>query len=84
MKRGGRTKTKQQQVPAKSSGGGSSGGIKKPNSILRKERSGCIRFNSFIKITDEAINENLHKRFMNDTIYTYIGHVLISVNPFGI
>ena len=47
-----------------------------------KERSGCIRFNSLSKITDEAINENLHKRFMNDTIYTYIGHVLISVNPF--
>ena len=38
VKRGGRTKTKQQQVPAKSSGGGSSGGIKKPNSILRKEK----------------------------------------------
>lgn len=34
------------------------------------------------KISDEAINENLKKRFQNATIYTYIGHVLISVNPF--
>lgn len=34
------------------------------------------------KISDEAINENLKKRFLNATIYTYIGHVLISVNPF--
>jgi myosin-1 len=34
------------------------------------------------KITDDAINDNLKKRFENGTIYTYIGHVLISVNPF--
>ena len=49
VKRGGRTKTKQQQVPAKSSGGGSSGGIKSRIRYCEKERSGCIRFNSFIK-----------------------------------
>ncbi|KAI9269056.1 P-loop containing nucleoside triphosphate hydrolase protein [Phascolomyces articulosus] len=38
------------------------------------------------KITNEAINENLEKRWKNGEIYasiiTYIGHVLISVNPF--
>lgn len=34
------------------------------------------------KITNEAINENLQKRWSNAEIYTYIGHVLISVNPF--
>lgn len=34
------------------------------------------------KITDEAILDNLKKRYNNDIIYTYIGNVLISVNPF--
>ncbi|KAI8997874.1 P-loop containing nucleoside triphosphate hydrolase protein [Pilobolus umbonatus] len=33
-------------------------------------------------ISDDAINDNLHKRWKNGDIYTYIGHVLISVNPF--
>ena len=47
-----------------------------------KKEVGVSDLTLLSKITDEAINENLHKRFMNDTIYTYIGHVLISVNPF--
>ncbi|NXB82731.1 MYO1F protein, partial [Donacobius atricapilla] len=34
------------------------------------------------KISEEAIVENLKKRFMDDFIFTYIGPVLISVNPF--
>ncbi|KAK9468875.1 P-loop containing nucleoside triphosphate hydrolase protein [Lipomyces arxii] len=34
------------------------------------------------KVSEEAINDNLKKRFENKLIYTYIGHVLISVNPF--
>lgn len=34
------------------------------------------------KISNEAINENLKKRFEHGEIYTYIGHVLVSVNPF--
>ncbi|XP_069807426.1 unconventional myosin-Ie-like [Dendropsophus ebraccatus] len=34
------------------------------------------------KITEEAIMENLKKRYMDDFIFTYIGPVLISVNPF--
>lgn len=34
------------------------------------------------KMTEEAINSNLEKRFKSDVIYTYIGNVLISVNPF--
>ena len=33
-------------------------------------------------ITNESINENLEKRWKNGEIYTYIGGVLISVNPF--
>ncbi|XP_062888168.1 unconventional myosin-If-like [Mobula hypostoma] len=34
------------------------------------------------KITEDAIVENLKKRYMDDYIFTYIGTVLISVNPF--
>uniref|UniRef100_H2ZSM1 Myosin IEa n=1 Tax=Latimeria chalumnae TaxID=7897 RepID=H2ZSM1_LATCH len=34
------------------------------------------------KITEEAIVENLKKRYINSTLITYIGPVLISVNPF--
>uniref|UniRef100_A0A670XVT9 Myosin IF n=1 Tax=Pseudonaja textilis TaxID=8673 RepID=A0A670XVT9_PSETE len=34
------------------------------------------------KINEDAIVENLKKRYMDDYIFTYIGPVLISVNPF--
>jgi len=34
------------------------------------------------KVTEENVIENLKKRYMNDIIYTNIGPVLISVNPF--
>ncbi|XP_055454014.1 unconventional myosin-Ie [Psammomys obesus] len=34
------------------------------------------------KITEGSIVENLKKRYMDDYIFTYIGSVLISVNPF--
>lgn len=34
------------------------------------------------KVSNEAINDNLRKRFEGAEIYTYIGHVLVSVNPF--
>ncbi|XP_054974437.1 unconventional myosin-Ie isoform X1 [Sorex araneus] len=34
------------------------------------------------KITENAIVENLKKRYMDDYIFTYIGSVLISINPF--
>ncbi|CAM2108162.1 unnamed protein product [Caretta caretta] len=34
------------------------------------------------KISEDAIVENLKKRFLDDYIFTYIGPVLISVNPF--
>lgn len=81
VKRGGRNKAKQQQAPARANGG--SGGIKKAEfDITKKKEVGVSDLTLLSKITDEAINENLQKRFMNDTIYTYIGHVLISVNPF--
>lgn len=34
------------------------------------------------KVSEETINDNLKKRFEGAEIYTYIGHVLVSVNPF--
>ncbi|XP_045146234.1 unconventional myosin-If [Echinops telfairi] len=34
------------------------------------------------QITEDGIVSNLRKRFMDDYIFTYIGSVLISVNPF--
>jgi len=34
------------------------------------------------KMTDSAIVDNLKKRYMDDQIFTYIGPVLVSVNPF--
>ncbi|KAJ8391594.1 hypothetical protein AAFF_G00087350 [Aldrovandia affinis] len=34
------------------------------------------------KISEDAIVENLKKRYMDDYIFTYIGPVLISINPF--
>ena len=33
-------------------------------------------------VSEESIVENLHKRFKKSEIYTYIGPVLLSVNPF--
>lgn len=35
-----------------------------------------------MKISEDAITENLRKRYNDDYIFTYIGPVLISVNPF--
>lgn len=73
VKRGGR---KAKTAPAKS-------GIKKAEfDITKKKEVGVSDLTLLLTISDEAINENLHKRFMNGSIYTYIGHVLISVNPF--
>ncbi|ODV73149.1 myosin 5 CYBJADRAFT_168203 [Cyberlindnera jadinii NRRL Y-1542] len=58
-------------------------GIQKATFEAHKKREvGVSDLTLLTKITDEAINENLKKRFENGTIYTYIGHVLISVNPF--
>lgn len=70
-------RNKQQQAPPAKSG------IRKAEFDLHKKKEvGVSDLTLLSKITEEAINENLHKRFMNGIIYTYIGHVLISVNPF--
>lgn len=49
---------------------------------VKKKQVGVSDMTLLSKITNEAINENLQKRWQNAEIYTYIGHVLISVNPF--
>ncbi|CAI4048299.1 hypothetical protein SKDZ_13G2350 [Saccharomyces kudriavzevii ZP591] len=76
LKRGARKKAHQE--PAKRSTN-----IKKATfDSSKKKEVGVSDLTLLSKISDEAINENLKKRFQNATIYTYIGHVLISVNPF--
>ncbi|GMM31126.1 myosin 3 [Martiniozyma asiatica (nom. inval.)] len=60
-----------------------SGGIKKAQfEHTKKKEVGVSDLTLLSKISDESINDNLQKRFENGIIYTYIGHVLISVNPF--
>lgn len=59
------------------------GGIQKAAfDVSKKKEVGVSDLTLLSKVSDEAINDNLHKRFENGIIYTYIGHVLISVNPF--
>ncbi|KAF2270733.1 hypothetical protein CC78DRAFT_485673 [Lojkania enalia] len=48
----------------------------------KKKEVGVSDLTLISKISNEAINDNLKKRFENREIYTYIGHVLVSVNPF--
>lgn len=48
----------------------------------KKKEVGVSDLTLLSKVSNEAINENLKKRFENGEIYTYIGHVLVSVNPF--
>ncbi|OMJ22911.1 Myosin-1 [Smittium culicis] len=48
----------------------------------RKKQAGVSDMTLLSKITNDEISENLKKRFQNAEIYTYIGNVLISVNPF--
>ncbi|XP_072166992.1 unconventional myosin-If-like [Diadema setosum] len=47
-----------------------------------RKQSGVEDMVLLSKIQEGAIVDNLKKRFMDDLIYTYIGPVLISVNPF--
>lgn len=47
-----------------------------------KKSSGVEDMVLLVKIQEAAIVENLKKRYLDDLIYTYIGPVLISVNPF--
>ena len=49
---------------------------------FKKKQVGVSDMTLLTTITNESINENLQKRWTNGEIYTYIGSVLISVNPF--
>lgn len=101
---------KSSRVPKASlfAGGKSRGGddgqpqIKKATfEISKKKEVGVSDLTLLSKVSNEAINENLKKRFehgeiyvcspnmplfvgkpANDGLQTYIGHVLVSVNPF--
>nr|ACO11159.1 Myosin-Ie [Caligus rogercresseyi] len=46
------------------------------------KRSGLDDMTLLSSVTESAIMENMKKRYMDDWIFTYIGQVLISVNPF--
>lgn len=69
-------------------GGRGGGGSSKPNikkaafDTTKKKEVGVSDLTLISKVSNEAINENLKKRFAAGEIYTYIGHVLVSVNPF--
>ncbi|KAH8682315.1 P-loop containing nucleoside triphosphate hydrolase protein [Xylariales sp. PMI_506] len=70
---------------ARGGGGGQSGGAKPKKATFetsKKKEIGVSDLTLLSKVSNEAINENLKKRFEGREIYTYIGHVLVSVNPF--
>ncbi|KAF8634884.1 hypothetical protein AX15_000638 [Amanita polypyramis BW_CC] len=49
---------------------------------FKKKQVGVTDMTLLTTISNESVNENLQKRWTNGEIYTYIGNVLISVNPF--
>ncbi|BGP14732.1 hypothetical protein JCM10213_004328 [Rhodosporidiobolus nylandii] len=71
-------------APASSRKAGGGGGFAKADwkEGFKKKQAGVSDMTLLSTISNESINENLKKRFENAEIYTYIGHVLISVNPF--
>ncbi|KAF2099628.1 hypothetical protein NA57DRAFT_75130 [Rhizodiscina lignyota] len=83
-KRAGRKKDGGGAKQAASRGGPPGGGFSKKAvfETTKRKEVGVSDLTLISKISNEAINENLKKRFENAEIYTYIGHVLVSVNPF--
>ncbi|KAI0059450.1 hypothetical protein BV25DRAFT_1918478 [Artomyces pyxidatus] len=49
---------------------------------FKKKQVGVSDMTLLTTISNESVNENLQKRWTSGEIYTYIGGVLISVNPF--
>ncbi|KAF8587018.1 myosin-1 [Ramaria rubella] len=49
---------------------------------FKKKQVGVSDMTLLTTISNESVNDNLQKRWTNGEIYTYIGSVLISVNPF--
>ncbi|KAI3394634.1 hypothetical protein diail_2498 [Diaporthe ilicicola] len=76
---------KQGGAVAAGGGYGGGGGAKPKKATFettKKKEIGVSDLTLLSKVSNEAINENLKKRFEGAEIYTYIGHVLVSVNPF--
>ncbi|KAF5388509.1 hypothetical protein D9757_004712 [Collybiopsis confluens] len=68
----------------KSGGGAAKGKVAKADwkEGFRKKQIGVSDMTLLTTISNESINDNLSKRWKSAEIYTYIGQVLISVNPF--
>ncbi|KAF7337503.1 Microfilament motor [Mycena sanguinolenta] len=68
----------------KKSGGQAAGKVAKADwkEGFKKKQVGVSDMTLLTTISNESINQNLQKRWTNAEIYTYIGAVLISVNPF--
>ncbi|KAL9049654.1 MAG: hypothetical protein Q9162_007115, partial [Coniocarpon cinnabarinum] len=81
-KRAGRKKDAPVTQPQQAGGRGQPQVKKAAFESTKKKEVGVSDLTLISKISNEAINENLEKRFKAGEIYTYIGHVLVSVNPF--
>jgi len=81
-KRAGRKKDAAQPQPGSHANAGNGQIRKAAYESTKKKEVGVSDLTLISKISNEAINDNLKKRFENAEIYTYIGHVLVSVNPF--
>lgn len=79
-------RAKDKAARAERSAGGGGGSSSKPKKATfdttKKREIGVSDLTLLSKVSNEAINDNLKKRFEGAEIYTYIGHVLVSVNPF--
>ncbi|KAK2461430.1 hypothetical protein APHAL10511_005893 [Amanita phalloides] len=77
-------------APSKKAGKKVTQAAKKPSKVakadwkegFKKKQVGVSDMTLLSTISNESVNENLQKRWTNAEIYTYIGSVLISVNPF--
>ncbi|KAJ4173310.1 class II myosin [Fusarium falciforme] len=77
-----RPKNKDARAGAAAGASGSAKPKKATFETTKKKEIGVSDLTLLSKVSNEAINENLKKRFEGAEIYTYIGHVLVSVNPF--
>ncbi|KAK2837303.1 hypothetical protein Q5P01_014515 [Channa striata] len=65
-----------------SSNGKSCGQLDMEGALTARDRVGIQDFVLLDETTEAAFLSNLRKRFCNDLIYTYIGTLLVSVNPY--
>ncbi|TFY71324.1 hypothetical protein EVG20_g1674 [Dentipellis fragilis] len=73
---------KKGSAPPKKSGGGGKVAKADWKEGFKKKQVGVSDMTLLTTISNESINDNLEKRWKSGEIYTYIGGVLISVNPF--